>query len=279
MVKSLHLGRRKYLIFLTFAVLSLLVIVVNRFLATGLTVDNDGFEADVVQTSSSNEEKIAEKLTATKRATIVTTEKTTTVTTTPTSTKTTTSTMTTSHSQKVAFLKPINVGTITTQSDEPVRSLKYSEINHVDQSFRKSPIEGARYIPQHRIVHLDFKGAPPKLSFLKTLFPMIKDAGATAVMLEYEDMFPFWGSLRNISAKNAFSGHDIQTIQAWAVQNDLIVIPLIQTFGHLEFVLKLDEFKHLREVPIYPQSICPSKDESWRLLTTMIDQGNNTLTL
>ena len=82
MVKSLHLGRRKYLIFLTFAVLSLLVIVVNRFLATGLTVDNDGFEADVVQTSSSNEEKIAEKLTATKRATIVTTEKTTTVTTT-----------------------------------------------------------------------------------------------------------------------------------------------------------------------------------------------------
>ena len=102
--------------------------------------------------------------------------------------------------------------------------------------------------------------------------PLVREAGATAILMEYEDMFPFWGTLRNISAKNAYSQRDVQNLQKWAMQNDLIVIPLVQTFGHMEFVLKLDEFKDLREVPIYPQSICPSQDRSWTIIQEMIDQ-------
>ena len=71
--------------------------------------------------------------------------------------------------------------------------------------------DGSRYIPHHRVVHLDLKGAPPKLSYLKELLPLIREAGATAILMEYEDMFPFWGPLRNISAKNAYSQHGMLT--------------------------------------------------------------------
>ena len=46
----------------------------------------------------------------------------------------------------------------------------------------------------------------------------------------------------------------------------------MQTFGHLEHALKLAEFYDLREVPVYPQSICPSKNGSWALIKEMIDQ-------
>jgi hypothetical protein len=60
-----------------------------------------------------------------------------------------------------------------------------------------------------RVVHLDLKGAPPKMSFLKTLFPLIAAAGANAILLEYEDMFPFEGSLRNASARNAYSREEV----------------------------------------------------------------------
>ncbi len=38
-----------------------------------------------------------------------------------------------------------------------------------------------------------------------------------------------------------------------AREQGLGVIPLIQTFGHLEFVLKLEEWSHLREEAPYPQ--------------------------
>lgn len=39
------------------------------------------------------------------------------------------------------------------------------------------------YIPKTRIVHLDFKGAPPVISYLKKFFPLIKQMGATGVLL------------------------------------------------------------------------------------------------
>ena len=253
------------MIFLTFVTLSVFVIVVNRFLSTNLT---DGSDNDEPKDPQTTWREVFHELDDDDDAS---TAKTSTATTTSS-----TSTSSSSKSRKIGFLKPQMLGSITTPSD-PFQT-KLSDRNELKINFHKKSQDGAgRYIPEHRVVHLDFKGAPPKLSYLKTIFPLLKDAGATALLLEYEDMFPFWGPLRNVSAKNAFTTHDVQTIQTLAAQNDLMVIPLIQTFGHLEFVLKLDEFKHLREVPIYPQSICPTNDDSWKLITQMIDQGESAL--
>lgn len=39
------------------------------------------------------------------------------------------------------------------------------------------------YIPKKRIVHLDLKGAPPRIGFLKKFLPMIKNMGATGILL------------------------------------------------------------------------------------------------
>ena len=50
------------------------------------------------------------------------------------------------------------------------------------------------------------------------------------------------------------------------------VIPLLQTFGHMEHVLKLSEFVHLREMSQYPQSICPSHKASFSIIKQMVDQ-------
>lgn len=52
----------------------------------------------------------------------------------------------------------------------------------------------------------------------------------------------------------------------------LSVMPLLQTFGHLEFALKLETFQDLREVPESPQSICPSFNKSLDFLEVMITQ-------
>jgi hypothetical protein len=126
--------------------------------------------------------------------------------------------------------------------------------------------------PEYKVVHIDFKGAPPKISFLRTLFPLIASAGANALLMEYEDMFPYHGTLRNLSAKNCYSKTDIKEINRIASQNKLEIIPLVQTFGHLEFVLKLEEFQHLRETADFPQEICPNHPEAMDLIREMLRQ-------
>ncbi|RWS06838.1 hypothetical protein B4U79_08355 [Dinothrombium tinctorium] len=128
------------------------------------------------------------------------------------------------------------------------------------------------YVPSFRLVHFDLKGAPPKISYFKQIFPLLKEAGANGILLEYEDMFPYWGYLKPIAASNAYSKDDIKAILDLAKIYNFEVIPLIQTFGHLEFVLKLQEFRHLREVDSIPMALCPSKNESFTFVTNMIDQ-------
>lgn len=125
---------------------------------------------------------------------------------------------------------------------------------------------------RRRLVHLDLKGAPPKVDYYAQLFPLLHEMNATGILLEYEDTFPYWGSLKPLAAGNAYSRQDVSRIQSLAQDARLMVVPLVQTFGHLEFALKLAEFAALREVPHSPQAICPSRNESFALVATMLDQ-------
>ena len=50
------------------------------------------------------------------------------------------------------------------------------------------------------------------------------------------------------------------------------VIPLVQTFGHMEFVLKHDEFSYLRDVNNSPDSICPCHTDTMAIISEIIDQ-------
>ncbi|OWR43951.1 hypothetical protein KGM_215551 [Danaus plexippus plexippus] len=122
------------------------------------------------------------------------------------------------------------------------------------------------------ILHLDFKGSPPKLSYLKTLLPKLQSLGVTGLLMEYEDMFPYEGKLVNLSAENHYEIIKLQEFVTIVVRLGLDLIPLVQTFGHLEHALKLREFQHLRENPLYPDSICPSQSESYDLIKAMLDQ-------
>ena len=90
-----------------------------------------------------------------------------------------------------------------------------------------------------RIVHIDLKGALPKVAYFKELFKMLKEFGATGILIEYEDVFPFTGRLKEAVSGNAYSLSDIEYIKKQAVTNGLYIIPLIQTYGHLEWILKV----------------------------------------
>ena len=107
----------------------------------------------------------------------------------------------------------------------------------VDDEKEVKRIRNGKYFPPRRVVHLgqlflwwiqlpeyikknwklktipgfetyvllsDLKGAPPKLSYVAELLPLLSSSGATDLLIEYEDMFPYWGSLQNISATTAY---------------------------------------------------------------------------
>uniref|UniRef100_A0A8C8S2U6 beta-N-acetylhexosaminidase n=1 Tax=Pelusios castaneus TaxID=367368 RepID=A0A8C8S2U6_9SAUR len=123
-----------------------------------------------------------------------------------------------------------------------------------------------------RLIHLDLKGAAPKVSYLEQIFPLLSKLGANGVLVEYEDMFPFQGELEILRSPYAYSEADIEKIQQLAVLNELEVVPLVQTFGHVEFILKHDKYRHLREVERFPNSFNPHVPETLSLLKSLLSQ-------
>lgn len=122
------------------------------------------------------------------------------------------------------------------------------------------------------LVHLDLKGAPPRLDYLQKVLPLMKRWGATGLLVEYEDMFPYQADLSLLCTKFAYSKDDVSAFLQMASDNNLTVIPLVQTFGHMEFVLKHSRFRHLREVEQSPMNVCPSNPDSLQLVCAMMDQ-------
>ncbi|XP_003738378.1 hexosaminidase D [Galendromus occidentalis] len=123
-----------------------------------------------------------------------------------------------------------------------------------------------------KLVHLDFKGAPLSIAYMESVFPLLRAMGASGLLVEYEDMFPYSGALRNLTARNHFSPDDIKRLLDAADSNNLTVIPLVQTFGHLEFVLKLPDYITMREDPENPQALCPSFSLSNIIVRDMLRQ-------
>ncbi|KAJ7987852.1 hypothetical protein DPEC_G00330860 [Dallia pectoralis] len=125
-----------------------------------------------------------------------------------------------------------------------------------------------------KLVHLDLKGAPPKIDYLHKLIGIFAGLGADGLLVEYEDMFPYEGELKVLQASqnSPYSREEVLSIQEVAKSHGLEVIPLIQTFGHLEFVLKHKSLWELREVGHCLGTLNPHKEEGVRLVQEMLRQ-------
>ncbi|XP_028263633.1 hexosaminidase D [Parambassis ranga] len=136
-----------------------------------------------------------------------------------------------------------------------------------------------------KLVHLDLKGAPPRVAYLHRLIELFSQLGVDGLLVEYEDMFPYKGELKLLqtTSQPAYSREEVLSMQVFARSKGMEVIPLIQTFGHMEFVLKHRPLWHLREVAHSVGTLNPHKEEGVRLVMEMLKQvvelhpGLNTL--
>lgn len=123
-------------------------------------------------------------------------------------------------------------------------------------------------------MHLDLKGAPPRVGYLHQLIEFFSQLGVDGLLVEYEDMFPYGGELKLLqsTAQPAYSREEVLSMQEFANSKGLEVIPLVQTFGHMEFVLKHRTLWGLREVPYCVGTLNPHKQEGVQLVMEMLRQ-------
>lgn len=142
----------------------------------------------------------------------------------------------------------------------------------------------SRYLPSRKdkkyfeqiLIHIDFKGAPPKFEFLMDFVKFFgENKIITGFLMEFEDTLPYKGNLECIradrSSEKCYTESQIKKLVKLIKDLNLKIVPLVQVFSHLEYVLKRNQFKDLREEPEKMLSLCPLKEGSIELVLEIIN--------
>ena len=98
-----------------------------------------------------------------------------------------------------------------------------------------------------RAIHFDFKRNRPSMSFLLDQIHILAQYKINTILWEWEDKFPFVEDLECLCHPTAFTIEEKDQLLEECWQYFIEVIPLVQSLGHLEFVLKYPGFRHLSE--------------------------------
>lgn len=124
-------------------------------------------------------------------------------------------------------------------------------------------------VVQNRAIHIDLKGMPPRMERLVQLVKLYANAGYNMLLIEWEDMFP-WND-KKLRRDEAYTKEEILTLAAQAAKLNLEIIPLIQSFGHMENVLRHEEYAAFRELE-WLNSDLSASPESRQLVINMISE-------
>jgi hypothetical protein len=120
-------------------------------------------------------------------------------------------------------------------------------------------------------IHLDLKYPMPNKRMLNDWVARLPGLGIDTLLIEYEDKFPF-KRYPFIRHRDAFSEDELRLFLATARGAGLTVIPLIQTYAHLEFALAHPQLAHLREREDIHVKICPAKAEAVAFVHELLDE-------
>jgi hypothetical protein len=120
-----------------------------------------------------------------------------------------------------------------------------------------------------RCVHWDTKHHQDRLPTLKRFLDQSAAFKVNAVLFELEDKFVY-PSHPAIGAPGAFTTSELQELTDYALERHIELIPDVQSPAHLCYVLKHDQFAHLRCDGSNYQ-ICMDKHEARKLLFEMYD--------
>jgi hypothetical protein len=119
--------------------------------------------------------------------------------------------------------------------------------------------------------HIDMNIAHFKADYLKKWLKYIAELGYDTVLWEVEANIK-WDTIAGCSSPEAFTKEEFKEILDYSRSLSLEPIPLLQTLGHCEYVLKNDEHKHLAELHEDITQYCPSNPNVYQLLSAWTDE-------
>lgn len=127
------------------------------------------------------------------------------------------------------------------------------------------------------------RGKVPTVETIKKLIDDMAYYKLNSLQLYVEHTFEFKEFADSIEKTGYLSAEEIQEIDKYCKMNFIDFIPSIATFGHLYELLEKESYKHLREIEEFNSrnfwedrmmhhTIDPTKDESFELVKSLIDQ-------
>lgn len=124
-------------------------------------------------------------------------------------------------------------------------------------------------MPTAHWVHLDLKGNMPSAARMLEWLEWLRGRGFDGVVFEYEDRIPWetWPGTYRAGLTLA----EWQRVWRRAEELGLEVVPLVQTFGHLEWLLKHERCAALREAGFW-NLLCPNHADVMPQLERWLDE-------
>lgn len=108
--------------------------------------------------------------------------------------------------------------------------------------------------------HVDLRIQVMKMSALKKLATRLREWGINTLLVEWADNYPF-KSEPLIPGRYAYTEGEIRDFTAYCNRIGLTLIPLQETFGHMQYVLRHEKYAGLREDKTDFSQVCPLKVE------------------
>jgi hexosaminidase len=106
--------------------------------------------------------------------------------------------------------------------------------------------------------HIDLRIQVMKLPALMELAHHLHDEGINTIIMEWEASYPY-SNESIISNELAYTRAEVKIFIDYCTRLGIDVIPLQQTFGHVEYILRHYKYAGLREDPKDFSQVCPSE--------------------
>jgi hypothetical protein len=123
-----------------------------------------------------------------------------------------------------------------------------------------------------RAVHYDTKHFQEKKEYVQEFIRTLASYKINMLIWEWEDKFAYQ-SHPEIGAPGAFTMEEMQELTRYAHKYHVQIVPLVQGLGHVSFILKHPQNKHLREIASNNWGFCPLHEGTYKLMFDLLKEA------